>query len=155
MLSATKQWMQKWLHRRACYLVGHVTREVAIWGILEMTNVSRRMICDIHFTVVIDPQPTNDNVVNSCCYFTPRIVAATSREDEMSNACISTRALYSTFWQMKNNTQKHNCNTHLWTMELPLLSLTLYVVRWVLQKLIGTFDDKLDWTVQTYYHYHQ
>jgi len=58
--------------------VRHVAREVAISSIFEMTDVASLVICNVHLAMIVHPQPTNDNVVDSRRYFTPRIVTTTS-----------------------------------------------------------------------------
>jgi len=80
--------MQKTLHatQKLNDLVWHVTREVAIGCIFEMTNVASLVICNVHLAVIVNPQPTNNNVVNSRRHFTPRIMTTAPREQQMSNA---------------------------------------------------------------------
>ena len=41
-----------------------------------MTRVSRLVIDDVHLPVVVDPEATDDYVVNCCGYLPPGVVVA-------------------------------------------------------------------------------
>lgn len=67
-------------------LVWHVTWEVAVCSVLEMTDIACPVICNVHLAVIVDPQSPDDDVVNGRCYLTPRVVTSAPRQHQMSNA---------------------------------------------------------------------
>ena len=67
-----------------CDLAWHFTREVAVSKELEMTVVSSRVVLNVHFTVIVHPQTTNDDVIHCSRHFTPRVVIVWWRKQQVS-----------------------------------------------------------------------
>lgn len=65
-----------------------VACEVRVGKILEMAfKATRRVFTDnFHVAVVINPQLANDNIVNSCCHFSPRKLVSALGEFNMGIA---------------------------------------------------------------------
>lgn len=78
-----------------------------------MTDVTSLVIGNVHLSVVVNPESTDNDVVNSCRYFAPCVVTTAPREQQMSNACTMR---HSTAWlcsplpqcKVKNNHNEQN-----------------------------------------------
>ena len=73
------------------YLPGNIPGEVAVGIIFEMAVVTSVMIDDVHFSVVVNPQLANNDVVYCSGYFAPSVMITTFREYKVGDSWSSQR----------------------------------------------------------------
>lgn len=69
------------------YLPMSVIWKVTVRRVLEVAYVPGFMIYYVHFSMVINPQSTNNYIMYSGCYFSPRVMISTCRERQVGNTC--------------------------------------------------------------------
>lgn len=69
----------------AAHLARNVPREVAIRGELEVTLVACVVVDDVHLAVVVNPQPTDDDIVDRRSHLAPCVMVAAVLECAMGD----------------------------------------------------------------------
>ena len=79
----------KWLYGKCLpHLALYISCEVAVWYILEVALHSFFMVHNIHVTVLVHPQFSNNNVMDCRCNLAPCIVSTcTTNNNVMDCGC--------------------------------------------------------------------